>query len=63
MRRAVWVVAVTGAAMLLSLPARGRWTFYGWAGEWFVLVCAALLGMALAVTLRACRSSRSPAER
>jgi apolipoprotein N-acyltransferase len=49
--------------LLLSLPARGRWTFYGWAGEWFVLVCAALLGMALAVTLRACRSSRSPAER
>jgi apolipoprotein N-acyltransferase len=47
--------------LLLSLPARGRWTLYGWAGEWFVLVCAALLGTAVAGTLRECRSSRSPA--
>jgi apolipoprotein N-acyltransferase len=45
--------------LLISLPRHGRWTLYGWAGEWFVLVCAGLLGVALAGIVRACRSSRS----
>lgn len=30
--------------LMLSLPRRRTWTLYGWAGEWFVLVCA--LGLA-----------------
>jgi apolipoprotein N-acyltransferase len=36
--------------LLVSLPTRGRWTLYGWAGEWFVLVCVALLGVAVVGT-------------
>ena len=30
--------------LMLSLPRHRTWTLYGWAGEWFVLVCA--LGLA-----------------
>jgi apolipoprotein N-acyltransferase len=36
--------------LLVSLPTRGRWTLYGWAGEWFLLVCVALLGVAVVGT-------------
>lgn len=49
--------------LLLSLPARGRWTLYGQCGEWFVGLCALVLGAAIAATLRGCRSSPSPAAR
>lgn len=36
--------------LLVSLPTRGRWTLYGWAGEWFLVVCLALLGVAVVGT-------------
>lgn len=33
--------------LLVSLPVGGRWTLYGWAGEWFFLACVAMLAIAL----------------
>ncbi len=30
--------------LLVHLPRHGRWTLYGWAGEWLVLVCAGFVG-------------------
>lgn len=47
--------------LLVSLPARGRWTLYGHLGEWFVALCAALCVTTVAGTLRGCKSSPSPA--
>jgi apolipoprotein N-acyltransferase len=38
--------------LLVSLPRHRRQTFYGWAGEWFVVVCAGFVVGALARVLR-----------
>jgi apolipoprotein N-acyltransferase len=37
----------------VSLPRHGRRTLYGWAGEWFVFVCAGFVAAVLARALRA----------
>ena len=38
--------------LMVALPRHGRRTFYGWAGEWFVIVCAGLVLATLARALR-----------
>jgi apolipoprotein N-acyltransferase len=38
--------------LLVSLPRHGRRTLYGWAGEWFVIVCAGFVVGVLARVLR-----------